>query len=233
MPAGLEAPADLADGGGGGNGVDGRGHHLAHERRAEHVGLVVALHPQPPPGQLLRHEALAQEPAGDEVGDDRRQHEREDDLVVPSQLEEEHDRGEGGPGGGSEGGGHGDEGEGAGGDVGGREDPSDEGAEEAAERAADEQHGREGAPRGARCQRHPPGEELGDGEGQQRPHRDARQEHVADGVVPHAQGPGHDEPDEGEAEGADHRVPELAHGQPPEAAFDEEQPPGDDHGQDT
>ena len=53
-------------------------------------------------------------------------------------------------------------------------------------------------------------------------------QHVADGVVSHAERPRHEETDRREDHRADHRVPELADGQPPIPALDREQAPTDD-----
>ena len=123
MAATFQEAAGVTDGRVHRQGLDFCRHHLPDDRRAEDVGLIVTGHAQAPPRQLLGHQALAQQGPGDQVGDHCRQHERQDDLVVPGQFEQEHDGGEGGASRGPERRRHGHEGEGAGRDVGAREDP--------------------------------------------------------------------------------------------------------------
>ncbi len=81
-------------------------HHITDARRTQDVGPVVARHMQTSACEFLGHEAMVQQRGGDEISDDRRDHQRKDRVVVTGELEGEHDRGERRSGRGPEGCGH-------------------------------------------------------------------------------------------------------------------------------
>ena len=165
--------------------------------------------------QLLGHDAVAHQRAGDEVGDDGGQHQRQDHVVVAGQLEHEHDRGERGPGRRAERRRHGDDGERA-----GRTScPGNTALTPAPKRlpkpALISRIGASVPPDVPDAEREPPREQLGERERGDVAEREAVDEHVADGVVAdtRARG-GTNKPIVAKTDGADDRVPEVADRQP-------------------
>ena len=228
---GLEPGEGVLGRGRGRKRLDLGGHHLVHRCGSKHVDVIFGLDAEAPPGELLRHQAVAHQRGRHQVGHHAGEHQRQDDLIVVGQFEHEHDGGERGSRGRAEQRRHGHDGERARREMQARRHPGADRAQDAADRCADEQQRGEGSAGGSGAQRHPPRSELRHAQDGDRSHGQPGGQDVTDGVVPHSQGPRDEHADEPEGGTADDRVPELANREPRVKPFDLHQSAGDDHGE--